>query len=171
MNYSSEEVWKIVPDYPHYSVSNLGRIKVITGKRPQMLKISVNNCGYRRVTFWNNGLPKGLLVHRLILLAFVGPCPQGNQVAHYDGDKMNNNLSNLRYATPLENSQDGVRLGRLNRGEKNGRSKLTETDVKEIIRLLPLNTYTQAEIAKRFHITQPTVSDILRKRRWKYLFV
>ncbi len=51
------------------------------------------------------------LVHRLILLAFVGECPDGLQACHYDGDKSNCRLSNLRYDTPKGNAADKVRHG------------------------------------------------------------
>ena len=165
-----KEVWKFVPEYPHYKVSNLGRIRSVLGERPQLLKGCINNCGYLRVTFWNEGKQKCLLVHRLIMLAFVGPCPDGHQVAHYDGDKLNNQLSNLRYATPMENRHDTLRIGRFNNGEKNGKSKLTERDVKEIIHLLSEDSLSRKEIGRKFDVSHQTITDIFLQRRWKYLF-
>lgn len=48
-------------------------------------------------------------VHRLVLEAFVGPCPPGMQCRHLDGNSLNNRLSNLCWGTPKENLDDAVR--------------------------------------------------------------
>lgn len=170
MNYTNE-VWKIVPGLPHYAVSDHGRIKVVQGERKGIiLNPNIGNNGYKRVNFWNNGNRKQFLVHRLILLAFVGPCPKGMEVAHFDGDKLNNNLSNLRYTTRSENNnQDKLRHGRLCRGETHGQSKLTESNVRDIRQLLASKRYKQREIAAMFGISQCTVADIGLKRRWGWL--
>lgn len=42
-------------------------------------------------------------VHRLIALAFIGPCPEGWQINHKDGNRTNNVLLNLEYCTRVEN--------------------------------------------------------------------
>ena len=52
-----------------------------------------------------------VLVHRLVLEAFVGPCPDGMECCHNDGDATNNHLSNLRWDTPSNNAYDRVRHG------------------------------------------------------------
>src|SRR5699024_6464865 len=51
-------------------------------------------------------------VHRLVLEAFVGPCPDGMEACHWDDDKTNNHVSNLRWATQSDNMHDRVRNGR-----------------------------------------------------------
>ncbi|WP_075908859.1 HNH endonuclease signature motif containing protein [Mycobacteroides chelonae] len=50
-------------------------------------------------------------VHRLVMEAFVGPCPEGLEVLHWDDNPANNHLSNLRYGTRSENVKDRVRNG------------------------------------------------------------
>jgi hypothetical protein len=50
-------------------------------------------------------------VHRLVLKAFVGPCPEGMEGCHWDGDACNNKLDNLRWATHAENVEDSIRHG------------------------------------------------------------
>lgn len=52
-----------------------------------------------------------LLVHRAVLLAFVGSCPEGMEGCHNDGDMYNNVLSNLRWDTPKNNRADVIRHG------------------------------------------------------------
>ena len=52
-----------------------------------------------------------MLNHRLVMFAFVGPCPPGQEVRHLDGDKLNPSLDNLVYGTRSENMRDMVRHG------------------------------------------------------------
>lgn len=52
-----------------------------------------------------------LSVHRLVLEAFVGPCPEGMECCHYDDNPTNNALSNLRWDTSRSNKQDMLRNG------------------------------------------------------------
>lgn len=55
---------------------------------------------------------KNKYIHRLVLEAFVGPCPDGMEALHSDGNKTNNNVDNLRWGTPSENNRDIVKHGR-----------------------------------------------------------
>lgn len=50
-------------------------------------------------------------VHRLVMEAFVGPCPDGMEVCHSDGVPSNNEITNLRYGTVSDNRYDSVRHG------------------------------------------------------------
>ena len=50
-------------------------------------------------------------IHLLVMLAFVGPRPEGLETRHFDGNHLNNSLENLRYGTSSENSMDEVRHG------------------------------------------------------------
>jgi hypothetical protein len=64
--------------------------------------------GYRSAKL---GRAAQVYVHHLVLEAFVGPRPAGRQAAHGDGDKANNVVTNLRWATRKENEGDKVRHG------------------------------------------------------------
>lgn len=53
---------------------------------------------------------KGILCHHAIWIIFNGSIPNGMQIDHVDGDKMNNRIANLRLASASENSMNiGVR--------------------------------------------------------------
>lgn len=54
-------------------------------------------------------------------------------------------------------------------GSKNGRAKLSEEQVKEIINLLLSKQYTNADIAQKFNVSATTISHIKNKRTWTYL--
>jgi hypothetical protein len=99
------------------------------------------------------------LVHRLVLEAFIGPCPPGMECLHLDGNRVNPRLENLRWGTRQQNVDDMRRHGTMLRGSRHGRSKLSEPQVEEIRRLLDRGI-SQREIGERFGVNQPTISRI-----------
>lgn len=100
-----------MPGWPDYSVSNSGRIVSHKGKEPRELRGGLVE-GYRRVTLSSDGDRKYLAVHRLVAAAFIGPCPEGMEVRHLDGDSLNNTLGNLAFGTHADNMQDRLAHGR-----------------------------------------------------------
>jgi hypothetical protein len=72
------------------------------------------------------------LIHRLVLESFVGPCPEGMQCRHLNGNRQDNRLVNLCWGTPVENWQDRKKHGHGTKGEANPASKLTRRLVQEI---------------------------------------
>jgi len=60
---------------------------------------------------YKNGVAESFSVHGLVMLAFVGPRPDNLEVLHFDGNKLNNRLDNLRYGTSSENKFEAVRQG------------------------------------------------------------
>ena len=124
MTVSNDLQWKSIPTYSNYEVSNFGQVRnKVTGKLlSQATKKGKHP--YQRVHLCQNGKSRYILVHRLVLEAFVGPCPEGQQCLHLDSNPRNNRLDNLTWGTPVENHST------INRsGERNGRSKLTADDV------------------------------------------
>ena len=121
---SNIEIWKDIPGFEgSYQVSNKGRVKscfriVIREpgiKQPiaeRILKFNTNGENYLCVSLRKNKQTITCLVHRLVLEAFVGPCPVGMECRHYPNPrKSDNNLENLQWGTPKENGQDQIRFG------------------------------------------------------------
>jgi hypothetical protein len=119
------EKWRPVVGYEgFYEVSDHGRVRGVDrivkcgaygGTRPQygqVLLPSSNGLGRYQVGLNKEGRQRLYQVHRLILAAFIGPCPLGREGLHWDDDTSNNHLSNLRYGTRSENRHDRVRNGR-----------------------------------------------------------
>ena len=76
---------------------------------------------------------KQFLVHRLVLFAFVGPCPKGMECRHFpDRDPTNNKLENLSWGTRKQNANDRNYHNTDNKGERNGSAKLTWGNVRKI---------------------------------------
>jgi hypothetical protein len=76
--------------------------------KAKLCALEVTTKGYYRA--WVGG--RNQRVHKLVMEAFVGPCPPGKQCLHRDGNGLNNRLENLRWGTPEENTQDMIKHGR-----------------------------------------------------------
>ena len=112
---------------------------------------------------------KSLFVHRLVLLAFVGPCPPHKEACHNDGNPTNNRLGNLRWDTRWGNKRDTNRHGRQPKGAQVHSAKLTEHDVRAI-RVMDRNPdLRRADIAARFGISGGTLSHIINRKTWKHV--
>ena len=105
-SHTSVENWRPIPEKPQYAVSDRGAVRSPSGA---ILKGSVLKSGHVQVDL---GRGCRRYVHRLVLEAFVGPCPPGHMACHYDDDPGNNALENLRWDTRSANGHDAVRNGR-----------------------------------------------------------
>ena len=149
---------------PTYVVDRTGKVYGPRGPLTQY-----RTCGgkYRAVYLSGIGMK---YVHRVVAEAFI-PNPEGKpQVGHWDGDSLNNDVSNLRWVTQSENEADKVRHGKSNRGDqRSGSSKLSAQDVWEI-RDLRYQGVSAAELAERFEVSKWTIYDACNpKRCWKHL--
>lgn len=162
----TKEQWKPVVGYEkYYEVSNTGKVKRIQTGR--ILKPRISN-GYFLVDLRVNGGRKYHRIHRLVACSFISiPPTEKHEIRHFDGDKQNNNLDNLSWGTRRDNESDKIRHNKTNRGQRNGRSKLTLDQVAEIRKLLLQGNLLQKQIAKMFNITRMTISDIKGKRSWR----
>ena len=155
------EEWRPVPGYPRYEVSSLGRVRGRNGLKTPTKEKS----GYWRVGLCRGGHRLSFLVHRLVLAAFVGPCPAGLESCHEDDDPNNNRLSNLRWDTPRANAADRDTNGGTARGEESPVAKLTEADV----RAIRAACGRQVDIAAQFGVGQTHVSRIRRGEAWAHV--
>ena len=125
---TEKEIWKDIPEYEGYQVSNLGRVKSLEridalGHRlkEKILKPSISHNGYYRVCLHKNSIGKMHVVHRLVWIAFNGPIPEGLQVNHINEIKSDNRLSNLNLMTPKENTNWGTGIERCTKKLINGK--------------------------------------------------
>jgi hypothetical protein len=118
------ESWRPVVGYEGlYEVSDQGTVRSLDrvvirsdGRRRTcpgvQLKQAVRPDGHAQLNLSRCGRYRTRRTHQLVIEAFVGPCPDGMEVCHNDGDPLNNHLGNLRYDTQSENARDVVRHGR-----------------------------------------------------------
>lgn len=108
-----DEIFKPIPGFPDYEVSNMGAVRSLKRRAARILKTPPDNKGYQQVVLCHNGHSVHTRVHVLVMLAFVGPRPDGLEICHNDGIPGNNQLLNLRYDTHSANMQDCIAQGKI----------------------------------------------------------
>ncbi len=161
-----KEIFKQIPGYEDYVVSDLGTIKSLKSGRKRILKGGIGSGGYRQIMV-KRSYPSfhstRYTVGHLILLAFVGPCPIGKETSHLNGNKLDDRLENLAWESHSENNQRTD-----SRGEGNGNSYLTKEDVFKIKELLK-QRYKQGYIAGMFNTTTQNISKIKYGVTWSHV--
>lgn len=182
-------VWKPIAGYEGlYSISSNGEIRSenrtvkhsLYGQMRIKEKIikpwKGNKCGHLYVSLSDNTqIQKKLLVHRLVLETFVGPCPQGMECCHFpDRNVTNNQLENLRWDTSKSNTEDMKKHGiscraksynHVPKGENHPHAKLTDKQIKIILQEKAKGERgTGRRLAKRFGVSESTICDIYKGR-------
>jgi len=159
------EIWKPVPEWETYQVSNLGRVIGPKGKKSFG---SVTSHGYRQFTLIRGKTSRSFRVHRLVMRAFVGYSEL--EVNHKNGIKADNRLSNLEYVTRHENRRHAVKTGlwKPKKGSKNGTAKLQEIDV-YAIRILLAYEFRNCYLKELFGVSNSTIDFIKRDKLWKHV--
>ena len=102
------DVWQTISDYPNYEASSEGDIR--NRLNGHVLKPNKHRNGYHTIQLRYQG--HRMFIHRIVALTFLGapPTPK-HQVNHKDGNKTNNHISNLEWATVSENILHAFALG------------------------------------------------------------
>jgi hypothetical protein len=176
------EIWKAIPGFPAYDVSNRGRVRsywrfvkigynlgsrsVIDQSPQKILKHGFDKDGYPKVTLREDRKPHSHRVHQLVLRAFVGPCPEGLVSMHLDGTRDNNFLSNLCYGTQSENHKDKFKHGYNLYGMNGPSRKLTDSQVRAIRDLYAHGSYSHSQLGKIFNVSSSNIGCIVNHQTW-----
>jgi transposase len=156
-------------NYSKYVIKSNGEIYSLY-KNITMNQVLQERIGYYRIQLKaDDGTKNTLLVHRLVALAFI-PNPENKpEVNHIDGNKLNNDVSNLEWTTKHENMKHAHLLKlRDNNGTGNPRNLLAEKEVLDIYDKL-LDGARVSDLATSYNVSRPTISDIKSKRNWQEL--
>ena len=154
-----------------YQVSNCGNVRrARAGKRTyvgRLLKPSRRKSGHLTVYLRKEGDDLQREVHRLVAAAFIGPCPDGKEVNHIDGNPANNHADNLEYVTRSENVLHAYRIGllRANCGEDQHLAKLT---TEQVIVIRGCKGVPSTLLARVFGVSRATIQSVQRLRTWKH---
>lgn len=182
------EVWKPIPDFPGYEVSDRGGVrsywlKIGLGRgrgtkqelqaTPQRVLRPALVARYLRVTLFRNGKRfSHCTIHSLMLQAFIGPRPVGMEGCHKNGQYLDNTLSNLRWDTKQANSQDSVRHGTHSgfkrKGIKHPGVKLTEQQVIHV-RIEANKGVSHTSLARTLGVCPQTVDAICKRKTWAHI--
>ena len=175
------EIWKDIPGFEgKYRVSSFGRIKSLDRFREKhhypecILNTSkrLTHDGYARVSVRDDdGYQHEYRVNKLVATVFI-PNPDGkSSVNHIDGDKLNNHVSNLEWATRSENMKHaykhGLKLPVI--GTQNGNAKLTADEVRKIrAEYVPQSQiHGTVALGKRYGISNAAIGRIIRGTAYK----
>jgi len=159
-------------DTPYYVTEN-GEVYRLWKIGFKKLKIYFNNDGYAQISIAQFGLKKTYLVHRIVGELFIENPNNLPEINHHDGDKKNNNISNLYWCTRAENIRHSFDTG-LNKGKKgqsNNNSKLSEQDIIWIKQNhIPFNKkFGSRALSKKFNVCQGHISRIINNKGWNHL--
>jgi hypothetical protein len=162
-----------IPGWENYGISEDAEIiRLVARKGAQkglVLKQHIHKTrGYLTVRLYDRDRQKTFDVHRLVAMTFLGGVSDGMHVCHTDGVKTNCHLSNLRVDTISANERDKVNHGTSNRGERFGRSKYTEEQVRKA-KILLASGMKAKDVANETKIALGSVKAISSKDNWAWL--
>ena len=102
------EKWMLIDGYMNYYVSNFGRVINMTTKR--ILKPSISD-GYKYVCLSNEGKAQKWRIHKIVALVFIDNPENKNCVDHKNNNRLDNNVSNLRWCSSQENNMNKSKRG------------------------------------------------------------
>jgi len=168
--------WRPVVGYEGlYEVSSVGEVRSL--RSGKLMATPPADGRYPVVVLSGPIAVKTHAVHRLVAVAFLGPCPEKCQVNHKDGCKVNNAISNLEYVTQSENIRHAYDSGLIRRqpgGSRSGAAKLSHDQVREIRTLMdtrkllpPRSRRKVDEIAAQYGVSWPTIYAVAQRRWFK----
>lgn len=177
-----KEIWENIEGFENYKISNSGNVKSLErikklptgGKqvlpeiilKPKLIK------GYRCVKLCKDGKHFNKRICRLVGFVYCVNPQSKLFINHKDANKANDYYENLEWVTDKENAQHAVKMGLhfspACKGEKNGNSKLTNTDIFEI-RKHKEKGLSNRSIAKRYSVSNVLIGLIINGKNWRHI--
>jgi hypothetical protein len=168
----ADEKWENIAGYPNYMISSESR--VMNKKTLKMIAPAYNKRHkHRAVRLWSHGKTQILKIYRLKAIAFIPNPENKREVNHLDGNRMNEDLTNLQWATPKENMKHsfdtGLCRGHYLKGFEHKQAKLSEQDIILIRRWYASGFWDYTKIGKVFGITWEHANRVAKYKQCKYV--
>lgn len=158
-----------------YIISSKGNIyRKSKNNEFRKLKTNFDKSGYEMIDlyFYDNDKKKNhakISIHRLVAMAFIKNTnpERNNEVNHIDGDKSNNDVSNLEWCDRSYNMKHAYSTGLKKHGQDSIMSIYSDNQIIEVCKLLEENKKTMNQISMLTNVGFNTVADIKRRRTWK----
>lgn len=157
-----------IPELDRYFAAPDGSIYSTRWRQAKRLRASPAGRGYLKVSLRVGDAYVTMYVHYLVLRTFVGPCPEGMEARHLNGNMLDNRLDNLAWGTPAENLEDRRRHGTFPIGTGNPSAKLDDDKVREIRRMVAAGRPHTA-IARQFGVAQSQIWLIKTGQTWSHV--
>lgn len=156
------EQWKDIPNYEGaYMVSSSGKVK--SARTNSLLSLHIRGKGYLGASLRG----KTFLVHRLVAMAFL-PNPENHKtVNHKDGNRSNNYLSNLEWASYKENNEHGIKRNAWY-GENRDNSKLDWMRVLTIRTFKGRKGFMQRYFSSLYGVSEKAIQQVNNETTWKF---
>ena len=159
--------------FPEYDILDDGRVfRVVISARGQnnveIMGRILRPSGYRQFKLVDkSGRQRFIRAGRLILESFVGPAPtRAHEAAHGDGNRLNNALSNLRWATHQENEEDKRKHGTLYKGDAHPSAKLTFELAAEIRGKYTRKRGEITALSREYGVGRSLIGYVVNGQRW-----
>lgn len=153
--------FEIIKGYAKYAINMSGNILSSYSGSWKPMYPKLRSDGYYQLDLTVNGKRKTFGISRLVARQFIGERPEGKEVAHNDGVKTNNHVSNLRYATKSENALDRYLHGTM-------KTTLPDEAVLEVCRLAGLG-WTERAIGDKFQVNYTIIHRILTGETYSHI--
>lgn len=168
----ADERWETIEEFPNYMISTESRVmnkttlKLISTHYNKRFK-------HRAIRLWNNGKTRILKLYRLKAIAFI-PNPENKpQVNHIDGNRMNEDLSNMEWMSASENMKHsydtGLCKGFFKKGLDSQNLKLSKDDVLLLRQWKKSGFYDFQKIGRVFNVCNQYADRVANGKVAKYV--
>lgn len=175
-----KEIWKDIINFEgYYQCSNFGNIRSLDREintkggtkrisKGKILKPKTNPF-YYCVGLSKFNKCKTYYIHRLVASSFISNSNNLPEINHIDGNKLNNNITNLEWITSSKNKYHAFEIGVSKKGKDNNLAKFSKEIIENVKKDLSKKIYTQRQIAHKYEMSYAQVSRIKTNKTRKYL--
>lgn len=153
---------KTIPNFPDYAVSMQGKVYSLKYNKQKEIQIKIDRYGYARVGLWKEGKRYDRTVHQLVAVTFLNQPDGYTQIDHIDRNKLNNDVSNLRWVTAKENIANKTFFQRVEQARINGNMKSKRVAQYSLSGIFIESYPSIAEAQRQTGITH--ISDVCQKK-------